>query len=216
MGFKTWAVGEILKAVDINQYLAKQVIAVVTSSTRPESPVEGQMIYETDTQCLVLYTGSHWEVFSYHGPFKEYTPEWTATTTNPSIGNGTLRGYYRRLPGRTVHLRITWSRGTTTNMGSGAYSISLPPELPAETGTRWFGTGMFSLDPNEASIFSAHPVIFAGSDGTKIDRIRWDDQGSDGIENWTDAGPTVSADWYAHFQILYETTAIDSNGNGGG
>jgi hypothetical protein len=34
--------------------------AVCTSTTRPAAPYEGQMIYETDTNRLVLYNGSSW------------------------------------------------------------------------------------------------------------------------------------------------------------
>lgn len=209
MGFKEWAVGELLKATDVNQYLARQVIATVTSSTRPDSPVEGQMIYETDTKSLVLYTGSYWEVLSYHGPFKTYTPAWTASSVNPSIGNGTLTGRYRRLPGRTVHLRVTWVRGTTTNMGSGTYSFGLPPDLPAETGSRWFGTGMLG-DAAEATIWPLKAVIFSGGSGQQIDRIRYDDQGTDGIENWSDAAPSTASGWGAQWQIFYETTTLES------
>jgi hypothetical protein len=33
---------------------------VCTSSTRPASPFEGQMIYETDTDTLLVYNGSAW------------------------------------------------------------------------------------------------------------------------------------------------------------
>lgn len=34
---------------------------VCTSSTRPTTPYEGQMIYETDTKCLMIYDGTSWD-----------------------------------------------------------------------------------------------------------------------------------------------------------
>lgn len=33
---------------------------VCTSTTRPASPYEGQLIYETDTDCIVFYNGTAW------------------------------------------------------------------------------------------------------------------------------------------------------------
>lgn len=211
MGFKTWLVGEVLKATDVNAYLAKQVIAVVTSGTRPPDPVEGQMIYETDTKSLVLYTGSVWEVLVYHGPFKEYIPLWTAETTNPSIGNGTLHGKYRRLPGRVVELRITWGRGTTTNMGSGAYAMTLPEHLPAEVGTRWFGHAQMAALTADTTRFAGHAMIFSGGDGEHIDRFRFDiGQSGGNLVNWGHASPSVESGGFMHCQIFYETTALES------
>lgn len=38
---------------------------ICTSSTRPASPVEGQLIYETDTNLLYVYTGSAWGLYNY-------------------------------------------------------------------------------------------------------------------------------------------------------
>ncbi|MFE6305043.1 hypothetical protein [Nocardiopsis sp. NPDC057823] len=211
MGFKTWLVGEVLKAADVNAYLAKQVIAVVTSGTRPPDPVEGQMIYETDTKSLVLYTGSVWETLLYHGPFKEYTPLWTADSTNPSIGNGTLNGKYRRLPGRVVELRLTWARGSTTNMGSGPYAMSLPTNLPAEVGTRWFGIAQLATSTADTTRHAGHAMIFSGSTGAQIDRFRFDTgQASGNLVNWSDSAPATSTGAFMHCQIFYETTSLES------
>ena len=54
-----------------------------------------------------------------------YTPEWTATTTNPSLGNGTATGkfYLQGILCFTFGKIVT---GNTTNFGSGVYSFSLP------------------------------------------------------------------------------------------
>ena len=35
---------------------------VCTSSTRPQAPYVGQMIYETDTQVLRVWLGSAWSI----------------------------------------------------------------------------------------------------------------------------------------------------------
>lgn len=54
-----------------------------------------------------------------------YTPAWTAATSNPAVGNGSIVGRYKRF-GKTVLFRVNLTIGTTTTLGSGQYSISLP------------------------------------------------------------------------------------------
>lgn len=54
-----------------------------------------------------------------------YSPSWTAATTNPTIGNGTIVGAYLQI-GKTVHWRIKISPGSTTTFGTGTYFVSLP------------------------------------------------------------------------------------------
>jgi len=60
-----------------------------------------------------------------------YTPAWTASTTNPSIGNGVLKGRYKYLDSKTVAIRIHLKIGSTTNTGSGTWSFSLPSGVVA-------------------------------------------------------------------------------------
>lgn len=64
------------------------------------------------------------------GAWTTYTPTWTAFTTNPSIGNGSITGEYLKI-GSLVFYRIAMSFGTTTTFGSGAYWVSLPVETKA-------------------------------------------------------------------------------------
>ena len=59
------------------------------------------------------------------GVWQSYTPVWTASTTNPSIGNGTLSGRYC-LIGKLITAKIFLQFGTTSTPGSGAYSFTFP------------------------------------------------------------------------------------------
>ena len=54
-----------------------------------------------------------------------FTPVWLGATTNPVIGNGVLTGSYSR-DGNTYTLRINLQVGSTTTLGSGEWSFSLP------------------------------------------------------------------------------------------
>jgi hypothetical protein len=59
------------------------------------------------------------------GVWKNWTPTWTASTTNPSIGNGTLSGRYC-LIGKLITAKIFLQLGSTSTAGSGAYSFTFP------------------------------------------------------------------------------------------
>lgn len=72
-----------------------------------------------------------------------YTPTWTAITTNPSLGNGTLTGKYLYDPDKKIaHAKITLTIGSTTTKGSGAYIFSLPVKSTGITQTSVGGGGI--------------------------------------------------------------------------
>ena len=105
---------------------------VCTSSTRPASPFDGQVIYETDTNVAAIYDGSSWVTiadtdFTPFGAWTAYTPSLTASTTNPNIGStGNIGGRYIQI-GKTVigQAKVVFG-GTGVSAGSGVYYISLP------------------------------------------------------------------------------------------
>lgn len=107
--------------------LLQQTIIPCTSGTRPSSPGDGWAIYETDTKRNMQYSTAlvAWTPISGTAVWTSYSPAWTATTTNPTLGNGTLTGAYQEL-GRTVNVRIVLTVGSTTSAGTGVYSFSLP------------------------------------------------------------------------------------------
>lgn len=59
------------------------------------------------------------------GVWQDYTPVWTALTTNPAIGNGFLLGKYT-IVGKTCILAISMIAGSTTTFGSDDWMFSLP------------------------------------------------------------------------------------------
>ncbi|MFD5033656.1 hypothetical protein ACFWM0_25095 [Streptomyces sp. NPDC058405] len=64
-----------------------------------------------------------------------WTPSWTAATTNPVVGNGTLNGRHMKW-GRTCHVNLELTCGSTTTYGSGVWSFSLPFTAAAAVGSR--------------------------------------------------------------------------------
>lgn len=110
---------------------------VSSEALRPVAPAAGEAIFRTDTKAWELYDGTAWSEIVRTGAWATYTPAWTADSSNPSIGNGTLQGRYRRI-GSLIHALIWLKTGSTTTYGSGAYAFSLPP-IAARTTTSSLG-----------------------------------------------------------------------------
>ena len=118
--------GNVPTATQWNSNVRDQGHTICTSSTRPSSPVEGRLIYETDTLKHLIYVSSAWVEVGKIGAWSTYTPTWSSTGTAPVIGNGTLTGNYQRLHGRIGIMRVQMVAGSTTTFGSGTYKFSMP------------------------------------------------------------------------------------------
>ena len=59
------------------------------------------------------------------GAWISYTPTWSTDGDAPSLGNGTITGYYIKI-GRTIHYRIKLTWGSTTTGGTGTFTFTLP------------------------------------------------------------------------------------------
>ncbi|MDT0305055.1 hypothetical protein [Streptomonospora wellingtoniae] len=72
------------------------------------------------------------------GVWQDYGGAWTASTTNPSIGNGALAFRYMQI-GSTIEfmVRIVW--GSTTSDGDGTYDFGLPAAPKAYGGSSNIG-----------------------------------------------------------------------------
>lgn len=64
-GFKTFTVGEVLTAVNVNTFLMQQTVMVfadaVTRDNVISTPSEGMVVYLSDSNSFFFYTGSAYE-----------------------------------------------------------------------------------------------------------------------------------------------------------
>jgi hypothetical protein len=128
-------------------------------------------------------------------PWTAYTPVWTAITTNPTIGNGSLVGAYHRI-GKTAWFRIMLTGGSTTNWGSGRYQFTLPV---TETAYPWVFTA-FLYDSSAGQRWIADSIrIASGRLDMYIDPLIYPDQ-QRGI------GPNVPFGWAAGDQLFVSGT----------
>ncbi len=130
------------------------------------------------------------------GKWQSYTVSWTASTTNPSIGNGTLDGKYVQI-GKTIICNIRLAIGSTTTFGSGVYGFSLPKTVYSSA----VGfVGNFIANDNSANGWYSGQAIVVGGDTKIITFIR------DGISSYLSYN--TPHDWASgdslHISLTYE------------
>lgn len=86
--------------------------------------------------------------------FTSFTPAWTATTTNPAIGNGTLTGAYTQV-NKLVYAQYTLIIGSTTTFGLGDYRFSFPVTAKNLNNFSAIFSSCFMFDSNLGQMYSA-------------------------------------------------------------
>jgi len=95
------------------------------------------------------------------GAWTAYTPTWTANTTNPVLGNGTIVGAYAQI-GKVVNFRIVLTMGSTTTFGSGFYSFGVPVTSAAgATGAYSTIGSVVAFDTSANLMYEAQPILFS-------------------------------------------------------
>lgn len=131
---------------------------VCTSTNRPTTPYEGQVIYETDTDKVLVYNGTAWLYLSTPqtleiGASVSFTPAFSSIT----IGNGTRTGTYVQV-NKTVYFQAKVTFGSTTTL-AGNTDFTLPI---AATGVTTFDiinlTGIF-LDSSATGIYVVNHIM---------------------------------------------------------
>ena len=92
-----------------------------------------------------------------------FTPTWTTSGSEPSIGNGTLIGYYT-LIGKTCFFKIWLLAGSSTNGGSGAFTFSLPVAAKSGSGEQHVLCKGYTGGGSPANSYAGLGVIYDGAD----------------------------------------------------
>lgn len=164
-----------LTASELNDYFMEQVIVTCTSGTRPTG-IEGRVIYETDTDKLLVYSGSTWREFARSTTWTAFTPSWT----NLSLGDGTNDFQYKYVAG-DIRIKGKLTFGTTTSI-SGTVSLTIPNSetsshpcvgcaqfVDSSTGTEYEGTIRAGTSSTLSLFFgnnltATNPVAYASTD----------------------------------------------------
>jgi hypothetical protein len=129
----------VLTSTFYNTYIREQVVVTCTSGTRPTG-VDGRIIFETDTEKVMIYDGSTttWNVLG-SSRWVTYTPSWT----NLTVGDGTQEAEYRYVVGG-IRLRGGITLGASSSI-SGTISQTLPnSETAKSTGNGSMGIARYN------------------------------------------------------------------------
>jgi hypothetical protein len=169
---------------DRRTYAATGYILCRNSGDRPSPAVKGMAIYQLDTGEFLTYNGTSWVVPGSDN-WVSYTPTWGGSTSNPSLGNGTITGSYMK-QGNLVFVQIALVIGSTSTGGSGRWTFSLPfaaaqqtvlPALAEDTsattrygGSCWVtpGTGVFAVALGSGSNGVSSSVPFTWGAGDQL------------------------------------------------
>ena len=167
---------------------------VCTSSTRPASPYDGQVIYETDTNRTLAFNGSTWDILSDMGAWTSYTPviKGGATTVTATI----VYAKYVQI-GKTVILQVQ-ANVTSAGAASGRVTVSLPSTLPTTISSDMTIVGSFSIKDSGTAYYSGSAWAFST---TTIAGIGYGSVDAMGVSNpafTLASGDTVS------ISIMYE------------
>jgi hypothetical protein len=132
-------------------------------------------------------TATNGLAWSYGGKATNYTPTWGVESgTAPTLGNGTLSGFYNRV-GDLVFFAITLQFGSTTTAGSGNYTFSIPFAMSnaskgftgstqiLDSGVAWYRgytpisveqawTDKFKLASSTSTVNQITPIVFGTDD----------------------------------------------------
>lgn len=123
------------------------------------------------------------------GEWTDYTPTWTATTTNPTVGNGSVVGRYARVQNLVmVQFKITFA--STTNKGSGQYKISLPVTADTVLGTYGVLGSGYIIDASIGNAYTSVVLV----DITSTTTVRFKITGTGNFGDVSDTSPMTFAD----------------------
>ena len=103
---------------------------VCTSSTRPASPFDGQMIYETDTNLLRIWNGSAWKTLSYS--------DYTSGTVLQTVSSKVTQGYISSTSGTFADVNLS----ATITPRSASSTILVSATCSVYNNTASTGTGL--------------------------------------------------------------------------
>lgn len=176
-----------LSSADVDSYLMQQAVIQCTSTTRPSPTHEGMLVVETNTDRLVIWTGSAWKSVGYYGAPAAFT---VTVTQSFSVAAGGFSDLWYQQVGQIVMGQGQINLSANGSTGAPIYiaAVGLPAAAVAgncvgsytlfrsgsgyHAGSVMLDSGTFTLieGGTQTNVMGASPS-FALLSG---DRITWD------------------------------------------
>jgi hypothetical protein len=176
MAFKTFVAGDILTAGQVNDYLMKQAVIVCTSGTRPSSPPEGMVIYETDTNWIMVYDGTAWQRVH---PANISTRTNGAAITTSGTGESTIASIAVPAQNFPYRVRVTAQVFRTQTVTADSFALSIKNGAAITATSRGSGT--------DASLICDDYINVAGGGATTINVVLFRATGTGTASTFVDA-----------------------------
>lgn len=154
-----------------------------TDDVRPYEDI-GFLASDVDTDVQALYAAA-W--VSFNSP----TLTWTGSSTNPSLGNGSLTGRYQLLTTKMIRFQVRLVIGSTSTFGTGFWIFNLPFNASSDAvnfclgvshmddvsaqgrpgSTRFTSATQLIMDNSAGAVTGTSPVVPATGDVYKLDMI---------------------------------------------
>ena len=170
----TWTTGDFATATKLNQ-MADQCVTTCTSSTRPTG-IEGRLIFETDTDRVMIYDGTGWRQFG-GSSWNDFTPSWN----NLTVGNASVNdGAWHYTDGGAI-VRVSIIFGSTSSIST-SVSLDVPGGLSTRSdGVRTIGQ-VHILDSSSGVDYDGTSLLttagstislYAGDNVTSTNPMSW-------------------------------------------
>ncbi|MGW4810560.1 hypothetical protein ACWEPB_02795 [Kitasatospora cineracea] len=136
------------------------------------------------------------------GAWTSYTPTWTAVTTNPTVGNGTLVARWCRT-GRKITYIGSLTLGSNSNGGTGIWLMSLPVAAAA-TGVLTLGDCDY-INVGDNEYLGKTQIASGGSTMGFIVKTGTNAQSAGNVSNSVPVG--ASSNTRLHWNITYEAAS---------
>jgi hypothetical protein len=170
LGFKTFAVGEVLSAANVNGYLMQGVLVFTNAAARDAaitSPQEGQFAFTKDNDSLWYYSGSAWVASGATGDIEGVTAG-TGISGGGTSGTVTITNSMATTIDAKGDLIGGTGADTFARLAVGANDTVLTADSTATTGLKWAtpasGGGMTLISEQTASASSS--ITFSSISGS--------------------------------------------------
>lgn len=139
LGFKTFTVGEVLSAADVNGYLMQGVLVFATAAARNAaitSPQEGQFAFTKDTNSLFYYDGAAWVASGATGDIEGVTAG-TGISGGGTSGTVTVTNSMATAIDAKGDLIVGTGSDAFSRLAVGTNTYTLVADSAEATGLKW-------------------------------------------------------------------------------